>query len=87
MLLTGGLILLRFGRLTARLAAYRAVYVINWHGHVLYVFAVSLPLAFIAALTLGFVQQAPALVVVSISHSILAALTVASFILVKPVDK
>ncbi len=92
LLLTGGLILFRFARLTARLAAPRAVSVINRHGHVrhghvLHVFAVSLPPASIAALTLGFLQQAPILVLGSVACSALAVLTLASFILVKHVDK
>jgi putative peptide zinc metalloprotease protein len=81
LLLTGGLIVLRLSRLAARSAVPRVLPLICLHTHVLYVSAASLALASFAALTLGFVQGAAPLVLVSIAYSALAALALASFVL------
>jgi hypothetical protein len=82
LVLTAGFLFFRLGRLVARLAGPRTVPAIYRHTHRIYLFAVSLPLASIVAMALGFLQQAAPLVLASIVFSTVAALALTSLILV-----
>ena len=74
--------LLRLGRLAARVAAPRMVSAKYGSAHLLCAVVLSLALASIATLTLGFVQRAVTLALASVVCSTHAALTLGSLVLV-----
>jgi putative peptide zinc metalloprotease protein len=82
LLLTAGLMLLRLGRLVARLAAPRMRSVEYGPAHIVFAITLTLPLASVAILILGFVQRAATLALASVVCSTLAALTLGSLALV-----